>query len=676
MANPKDITVYQKALDDVYQAAYKTVQDRKTVAERSVVKNNMFRQSLNEKDPEVAKRIIASSRLADMADLIRSRVQSLKWVQDDNEVVYKAFSSVNWWQKMLADYLNWDISIYEKLSGGKSMKSDLMWRVSNLDDSELSKLMGEYNSVKDNALQKVPKGKTILWKLWNAMKWEYVDSWTSEEQGFAQFINDSQKTFKDVALDDLWLAPDVVAWAWAGLAQSVANVASFLAWIVSPVTGEKIKNIGDIEDTLKAWWLADTSMFDAAKFATELWLSVTAAEWVLWAIKSIGALEKFAKTYPKWNKYLVRPVVGATTLGEWFSIIGKWELEKDPVEIAKFAALDLWLSTAWAIKNAVSPNVRDLLNKAITPTVIAKSKNVKWLQKFEENTLDAVSSVIKNKESLQFLDGKSGEIISWKTPSSVLQFAEALDQTKNTIYKMYQSLEWWNATLKVDTSKMVEGLRSSKAIKWLEFASPGISKYIDKMINNIEAMGDIDVSDAARIMKSFSTRVRLFMKDPKPNDVSKAVVDNWLARELRSSLNSTMQNALGWWTLYQDLKKRYWAIVSIEQEVNKAAIKIARRKDKSISDFIDVFNAWDLAYGLINANPGAIAKWAVWSVLKSIYKRMNDPDRNIKKLFDIIEGKMKKKWPIEWFNTAVKDQSDVVDDTLIQLNDLQDQIGR
>jgi hypothetical protein len=76
--------------------------------------------------------------------------------------------------------------------------------------------------------------------------------------------------------------------------------------------------------------------------------------------------------------------------------------------------------------------------------------------------------------------------------------------------------------------------------------------------------------------------------------------------------------------------------------VAKRALIEARRNNKSLLDFTDIFSAWDVMLWLAWWQFWLVAKWLMQKWMKQYYKYLDNPNNNIKKLFQKVE-----KWKID-----------------------------
>lgn len=456
--------------------------------------------------------------------------------------------------------------------------------------------------------------------------------------------------------------------AWPALAVSTVpwDVLSTV-WLWETKLADFVNRIpDDLRSKIEQWWLNE-SVISIWELATDLWMSVAAWKALLSSINSIPALSKFlnvpknAWAFVKASKWALKNILEWVGITQAMATTHEWRLAK-PWELALWAAADVALSTVWPllkrwandIRRMIKPTVKDvseLIQKSVKPTVIGKSWSIKWLKEFEDNVLWSVETIIRNKKPLKFIDPETLDEVVGQSPKNLRQFAEAISQTKNSIYSKYaaKAEQAWLEWARVDLWWTIEELENAMKAKTIEISNPWIKQYIQSQIDTLKDIWSFDVQEAQDLLKQLNSKLESFYKNPNPNDVGKSVVDASIANNIRSKLNSSIEEVLWWSTEYADLKKAYGELTSIEKEVNKRAIVDARQNAKSLIDYTDIFSAWDIVNWLATMNPWLVAKWWVQAILKSIYKSLNDPNKNIKRLFDVVW------WVIEkWWSLATK----------------------
>jgi hypothetical protein len=114
-----------------------------------------------------------------------------------------------------------------------------------------------------------------------------------------------------------------------------------------------------------------------------------------------------------------------------------------------------------------------------------------------------------------------------------------------------------------------------------------------------------------------------------------------IANNIRTSLDNVITNATG--EGYSALKKVYGSLKSIEKDVAHRSIVDARKNVKGLIDFTDIFSAGDIISGIATMNPAQIAKGGFQKAIATVYKKLNDPNRTIKKMFQGAEKYIQRK---------------------------------
>jgi hypothetical protein len=82
--------------------------------------------------------------------------------------------------------------------------------------------------------------------------------------------------------------------------------------------------------------------------------------------------------------------------------------------------------------------VKKGITKGARPYVTGKPSASK-MQNYYDKTADGVKAIVANKSGLQFVDDATGEITS-RLPQSVAEYAQAIEQTKNKVFNLYNDL--------------------------------------------------------------------------------------------------------------------------------------------------------------------------------------------------------------------------------------------
>lgn len=162
-------------------------------------------------------------------------------------------------------------------------------------------------------------------------------------------------------------------------------------------------------------------------------------------------------------------------------------------------------------------------------------------------------------------------------------------------------------------------------------------------------MDNLTVEEAQTFSQHLNQNLKAFYKNWNANDIGRSTVEALVNNNLKKAIDESIENALWQGEQYSHLKKQYGQLRSIEEEVAKRALVDQRKNAKNLFDLTDIYSANQVIDSLANLNPIGLVKWGATSLIKNWYKRLNDPDVQIKKLFENIDkeisqnGKLRKK---------------------------------
>lgn len=279
-------------------------------------------------------------------------------------------------------------------------------------------------------------------------------------------------------------------------------------------------------------------------------------------------------------------------------------------------------------ETGVRKEVTQAVDKGIQPTVIGK-KTLKNREKFYINTQDAVSAISENRAALNLVDD-AGNVIDH--PKTLSQFAQAIDKTKQEIYKKYNNLATaaGDAGATFNSSGIISKLNKladSEGFYKGNGAAQNYAKSLIEDMKNLDGASPEVVQE--RIRELNESLVSYYAgRAEKVN----ARIDASIANAMREQLDDQITKATGN-DAYETLKKQYGSLKAVEQEVNKAALKKARKNTKGLFDLTDIFTGGDIAAGIVTLNPALLAKGAAGIGIKKAWKSFNDPDRYVSNMF-------------------------------------------
>ena len=279
--------------------------------------------------------------------------------------------------------------------------------------------------------------------------------------------------------------------------------------------------------------------------------------------------------------------------------------------------------------------VDTLFTKAVRPTMQGK-QNIGQMEKAREQAVEAVRTINRNSPNLKYTDDL-GQEITGRTPESLREFSQSIQQTKQDIYKQYNDLakQAGDNGVTVNPNKFADEFDSFINDKAVQVAAPETIQYAKSMRERFGEIGDLAPEDIENVIKLYNQDLSTFYKNPTADQGRKIAVDAMIVNNLRKQLDEAISNSTG--AEYQALKKQYGALRSIEKDVLNATIRDARKNVAGLIDFTDIFSGGQLAAGVISMNPAAIGGAAAQRGIKTYFKYLNDPNVQVKKMFQNAE---------------------------------------
>jgi hypothetical protein len=265
------------------------------------------------------------------------------------------------------------------------------------------------------------------------------------------------------------------------------------------------------------------------------------------------------------------------------------------------------------------------VDKGIKPTVIGKA-TLGNMDKFYNNANQAVRTIAENKNNLNLVD-EAGEAID--KPETMNQFAQAIDQTKKQIYQKYNAISTASGAkgAGVDVKPLTNALDG--ITKDLSY-NPDARAYAEKLSGEISELQNAAPDIVEKRIADLNNSLKGFYEG-RIKQVF-AQIDGSAANLLRQQLDKTITESVG--EGYQDLKNQYGALRSIENEVNKRSLVMARQNAKGLTSLPDIFLGGDLVSGIATGNPALIGRAVVGKGIEQYQKYLNNPNTYIKKMFD------------------------------------------
>lgn len=277
-------------------------------------------------------------------------------------------------------------------------------------------------------------------------------------------------------------------------------------------------------------------------------------------------------------------------------------------------------------------------NKAIRPSVAGKGTSGQ-IDAYNKSVVGGVRRIAQNEPNLEF--SRDGEITKGGLPESPKEMADAIAQTKQKIYGEYNARQQMAgmAGAKVDLSPISQELNKLSSDPVLQDVNPSVASYAKSQAETFSKRGMYSTDQAQQAIELYNKSLEAFYKNPSYDTASRAAVDSMVANKMRSALDSVIENAHeGDGESYQDLKKQYGALKSIEKDVAKRAVVAGRAAPHGMLDLSNIASGAELVRALTRLSPADFATSAAIKGVSEYMKWRNNPDTIIKRMFQGVKS--------------------------------------
>lgn len=282
--------------------------------------------------------------------------------------------------------------------------------------------------------------------------------------------------------------------------------------------------------------------------------------------------------------------------------------------------------------------IETALEKGIRPTVRGK-KSVLDLQILKNRGKEAVKTIVERRDALKFTDDLGNELTG-ELPKNLMEFGQAIQQTKKSLFQEYDDLakQAGKKGVMVDLSDVASKLDEVAESKAKQLGRPQVAEAAKRAAARFRKAKELTPQQTDDLIQELNQSLQSFYVSGA--NKSQAQVDASIAEVLRRKLDDSVEMATG--KEFQLLKNKYGSLKSIEKDVVNRALVDARKNAKGLLDFTDIFTGGDIIGGLISLNPAMIARGATGRGIKEIFKRLNDPNRIVRKMFEHVDDVLRK----------------------------------
>lgn len=294
-----------------------------------------------------------------------------------------------------------------------------------------------------------------------------------------------------------------------------------------------------------------------------------------------------------------------------------------------------------AVEKKIAGEVTRGVEKGIRPTVVGR-RTAPQNQRYFRNAQEAVETIVNNKDKLQLTDELGNTVTG--LPQNLKQFSQAIDQMKRSVFEEYNNMAVQAGEVGAEIDLMPaarELLNIADDPKIKKFA-PEVGKYAEKRAGELLSGGSkLGVVDAQDSLAIINKQIEPFYKNPTYDEASKAYIESLIANRIRKGLDNVIESASS--SGYADLKRAYGSLKSIERDVTHRANIDARKSERGLIDFSDIFTHTTAIHGILSMNPSLVGAAAVGKTTKALYKMKTDPNRIVRNMFTRTEKLMEKR---------------------------------
>ena len=284
-----------------------------------------------------------------------------------------------------------------------------------------------------------------------------------------------------------------------------------------------------------------------------------------------------------------------------------------------------------------NPNgyIRKIINKGknigdkIVNFTLSKYNGDSLIQKAIKLSIKKGKNLKLSKEKLS-LANKTVLEYGYK-PTTLTEFANAVTKTKKTIWdKVKKGIEEKGST-KINLKPIAQNIKNMANEKAIKVTSPEDIPVLKKIAKNLESIGSIDIDVAQRVKQLYNSMLdnsygKFEISASKENAFKK------INKDIGEQINDLVENIP-----IKDLKKKYGALMEIEDDIYKRIIVAERQNPEGLIKGISrIEGLSNIFSGIIGGDFRKIGKGSGQAILGNIHSKINDGDNLIKIGFEKI----------------------------------------
>lgn len=277
------------------------------------------------------------------------------------------------------------------------------------------------------------------------------------------------------------------------------------------------------------------------------------------------------------------------------------------------------------VSEQVKQRVTDYIGKAIKPRISGFSTN--QIKNIQRKQIEGFQVIKNNIKDVRLPDEFGG--LTSRSPKTVQELVKAVSDVKVKLFSRYDKLAR-EAGEKGASFNPIKTIGEITKFTKDKSYSPSLRRYAIEVLDEVAELKGESPSVIQNRIKELNESLAGYFAGRV--EKGKARIDASVAKLLNEELDDVIFNFTA--GNYKGLRSQFSALKSIEKDATRSAQRMLNRNNKSLMDFTDIFTGGDLLSGVITLNPAQVARGVFSRGIKEVYKKLNDPNRYIRKIFN------------------------------------------
>jgi hypothetical protein len=281
--------------------------------------------------------------------------------------------------------------------------------------------------------------------------------------------------------------------------------------------------------------------------------------------------------------------------------------------------------------------IRKAYETSVKPNT-GQFKEASQQERYRYRTRQAIDSIISNRDRIEFAD-EAGNVVRGELPKTVGQFASAIQQAKDTLFKRWNLMATASGEkgATVDLKPIADELRKFADHPGIKTDASSVGDFARNWADKLEQEGSRSLLQSQESLAMLNKRIMAIYQNGNMNDATSLAVSELAANNLRRALDAAVTSTEG--LGYQALRHEYTSLRAIENDVVRRAQNVANKNVGGgiVSNMFDVYTGAEMAQAILTLHAAPAVRAATMAGARAIYRRMNDPDRLVEKIFERAE---------------------------------------